>query len=509
MQHVMHSMKCMSARPRRRASLRRFGMPLALTVIGYAAAPSFAQTLPQGGNVVGGAGTITQTNANQLTINQASPNLAIDWQSFSIGANNIVRFVQPSTSAVALNRVLNGDPSQIYGQIQANGRVVIMSPNGIVFGPNSRVDVNALVATTANISTLDFMAGKLLFDQASSDANARVVNKGVISVAQGGFAVLAAAGVSNEGQIIANGGTVVLGGTKTFAIDFHGDGLLKFAATGLVDQKPAGADALVENSGSIEANGGRVLLTARAARSVLDNVINTTGIVVATTASLVNGEIVIDGGDSGIVSVKGTLDASGKNAGESGGTVKVLGEKVALRADARIDASGDVGGGTVLVGGNYQGKGPEANAQYLYMDARAVIDASAVNVGDGGKVILWADLTTRFDGLISARGGALGGNGGFVETSGKIVLRVGRDGKVDAGATSGRVGTWLLDPNNITIVAGAPPRCEYDRRRYAAGFELHIARRRRHRLRKYDQRRVLDRQRYGHDRLGRLEQRRR
>jgi filamentous hemagglutinin family protein len=170
----------------RRRPAARFGWPLALAV-GFAA-PGFAQTLPQGGNVVGGSGTIQQTAPNQLTINQATQKLAIDWQSFSVGTNDIVRFVQPSTSAVALNRVLNGDPSRIYGQIQANGQVVIMSPNGIVFGPNARVDVNALVATTANIATLDFMAGKLLFDQASSDANARVVNQGVISVAQGGFA---------------------------------------------------------------------------------------------------------------------------------------------------------------------------------------------------------------------------------------------------------------------------------------------------------------------------------
>jgi filamentous hemagglutinin family protein len=431
---------------RRRAAMR-MGWPLALAV-GFSV-PGFAQTLPQGGNVVGGSGTITQTAPNQLTINQATQNLAIDWQSFSIGPNNIVRFVQPSTSAVALNRVLNGDPSQIYGQIQANGQVVIMSPNGIVFGPSSRIDVNALVATTANISTLDFMAGKLLFDQASSDANARVVNQGIISVAQGGFAVLAAANVSNQGQIIANGGTVVLGGTKTFAIDFHGDGLLKFAATGVVDQKPVGADALVENSGSIEANGGRVLLTARAARSVLDNVINTTGIVVAKTASLVNGEIVIDGGDSGIVRVAGTLDASGAAAGEAGGTVKVLGEKVGLFENARIDASGNAGGGTVLVGGNYQGKGPEANAQYLYMDARAVIDASSAS-GDGGRVILWSDLATRNAGHINVSGAR---NGGFVEVSSKGFLDF--RGTVNLRGLAGRGGELLLDPTDITITNAA------------------------------------------------------
>jgi len=408
-----------------------------------------AQTLPQGGVVVGGAGTIQQTAPNQLTINQATQNLAINWNSFSVGAADIVRFVQPSTSSVALNRVLNGDPSQIYGQIQANGQVVIMSPNGIVFGPNSRVDVNALVATTANIATADFMAGKLLFDQASSDANARVVNKGVISVAQGGFAVLAAAGVSNEGRILATGGTVVLGGTKTFAIDFHGDGLLKFAATGTVDQKPAGADALVENAGSIEANGGRVLMTARAARSVLDNVINTTGIVVAHSAQLVNGEIVIDGGDAGIVSVDGTLDASGAASGERGGTVKVLGEKVGLFAAARIDASGDAGGGTVLVGGNYQGKGPEANAQYLYMDARAVIDASSVS-GNGGRVILWSDLATRNAGHINVSGGR---DGGFVEVSSKGYLDF--RGTVNLRGLSGRAGELLLDPTDITITNAA------------------------------------------------------
>jgi len=413
------------------------------------AGPALAQTLPQGGNVVGGSGTIQQTAANQLTITQATQNLAINWNSFSIGAANVVRFVQPNTSAVALNRVLNGDPSQIYGQIQANGQVVIMSPNGIVFGPNSRVDVNALVATTANISTADFMAGKLLFDQASSDANARVVNQGVITVAQGGFAVLAAAGVANEGRILANGGTVVLGGTKTFAIDFHGDGLLKFAATGTVDQKPAGADALVENAGSIEANGGRVLMTARAARSVLDNVINTSGIVVAKSAQLVNGEIVIDGGDAGIVHVAGTLDASGAAAGERGGTVKVLGEKVGLFENARIDASGDAGGGTVLVGGNYQGNGPEANAQYLYMDARAVIDASSA-AGDGGRVILWSDLATRNAGHIDV-GGAR--DGGFVEVSSKGFLDF--RGTVNLRGLAGRAGNLLLDPTDITITSGA------------------------------------------------------
>ncbi len=437
-----------------RARLRRFGWPLALVLGSGLSGPAFAQTLPQGGTVVGGSGTIQYTNPNLLTINQASDHLAIDWQSFSVGAGQTVRFVQPSSSALALNRVIGADPSQIFGQIQANGRVILLNPNGIHFGPSSHVDVNALIATTAGIRTADFMAGSLRFDQASANADARVVNEGLVSVAQGGFAVLAAAAVQNTGRIVANGGTVVLAGTPTFAVDFHGDGLLNFAATGLVDRAPAGAAALVDNSGTVEAPGGRVLLTARAARDVLDNVINTSGIVVATTAQMVNGEIVIDGGDNGVVNVSGTLDASGRGAGETGGSVKVLGEKVALLADSRIDATGDRGGGTVLVGGNYQGRGPEPNARMVYMDARAVIDASAGAQGDGGRVILWADETTRFDGTILARAGAAGGDGGFVETSGKIVLGVGLLARVDASAPAGANGSWLLDPNNISIVAG-------------------------------------------------------
>ncbi|MFN7611607.1 MAG: filamentous hemagglutinin N-terminal domain-containing protein, partial [bacterium] len=291
---------------------------------------ALAQTLPQGGTVVGGSGTIQQTSSTQLTINQASQNLSIDWQSFSVGAGHIVRFNQPNSSALALNRVIGPDPSQIFGQIQANGRVVIMNPAGIFFGPSAMVDVNALVATTARTSQADFLAGTLNFSLAAGDPNARVVNEGAINVAQGGFAVLAAAAVRNTGTVIAQGGTVVLAGTPTFALDFHGDGLLKFAATGVVTQAPNGAAALVENTGTVSANGGRVLMTARAARDVINNVINTTGIVEARSARLENGEIVIDGRETGLVSVIRLGSASGYGADARGGNVTVLGEKVGL-----------------------------------------------------------------------------------------------------------------------------------------------------------------------------------
>ncbi len=439
---------------RRRARwgrFRRWGLGAAALGLPFAVLPTDpakAQALPTGGNVVGGSGTISQTGANQLTINQNSSTLSIDWQSFSVGAGNIVRFIQPDSSSLALNRVIGPDPSMIFGSIQANGRVVIMNPAGIYFGPTAMVDVNGLVATTSRMNQADFLAGNLNFSIAG-DVNARVINEGFVNVALGGFAVLSAAAVENKGTIVAQGGTVVLAGTPTFTLDFFGDGLLKFASTGTVNQAPTGANALVENSGTIQADGGRVLMTARAARDVINNVINVTGIVEARSARVENGEIVIDGGENGIVSVNATLDVSGQAADAKGGTIKVLGEKVGLFENARLDASGDAGGGTVLVGGNYQGKGPEANAKMVYMDARAVIDASSA-LADGGRVILWSDEATRNAGHIDVSGAV---NGGFIEVSSKGFLDF--RGTVGLRGATGTAGTLLLDPTDITISGSA------------------------------------------------------
>ena len=441
---------------RRRARwgrFRRWGLGAAALGLPFAVLPTDpakAQALPTGGNVVGGSGTISQTSANQLTINQNSSTLSIDWQSFSVGAGNIVRFIQPDSSSLALNRVIGPDPSMIFGSIQANGRVVIMNPAGIYFGPSSMVDVNGLVATTSRMNQADFLAGNLNFSIAG-DVNARVINEGFVNVAQGGFAVLSAAAVENKGTIVAQGGTVVLAGTPTFTLDFFGDGLLKFASTGTVTQAPTGANALVDNSGTVQANGGRVLMTARAARDVINNVINVTGIVEARSARIENGEIVIDGGENGTTVVAGRLDVSGNEADAKGGNVTVLGGRVELAAGADIRASGEAGGGTVLAGGGQHGQGTEYNARTLYMDAAAVIDASATLNGNGGKVVLWADDTARMEGTITARGGTIAGDGGFVETSGKNKITFGNSVAVDTRAFNGRDGMLLIDPTDFTV----------------------------------------------------------
>src|SRR5207302_4563489 len=132
-----------------------------------------------------------------------------------------------------------------------------------------------------------------------------------------------------------------------------------------------------------------------------------------------NGEIVLDGGSAGVVSNTGTLTASGADAGTTGGTVKVLGDKVGLFNGTRIDASGDAGGGTVLIGGNFHGAGPEQNASQTIVAQDATINADAVTTGNGGNVAVWSNDGTQFFGSVSARGGAQRGDGGFVEVSGE------------------------------------------------------------------------------------------
>ena len=132
--------------------------------------------------------------------------------------------------------------------------------------------------------------------------------------------------------------------------------------------------------------------------------------------------------------------------------MNVLGTKVGLLG-ANINASGTQGGGTVRIGGEYKGEGPLPNADVTLISGDSTIGANALSQGDGGRIIVWSDQTTRAYANISARGGASSGNGGFVETSSGGFLDV--TNAPDVAAPNGLGGTWLIDPRNITIVAGA------------------------------------------------------
>lgn len=422
-----------------------------LSAFSFAACDAQAQLT--GGQVVAGQAAISNPTATSTLIRQSTPKAIINWTSFSIPKGSSVAFQQPSASAIALNRVTGGSISQIYGSLTANGQVWLSNPNGIVLGPGAQVSAAGVLLSTMGIHDQDFLSGNYNFG-IPGNPGAAILNQGRI-IAADGTVILAAEQVQNSGVIEADLGTVVLAGAKTLTVDFAGDDLLKFAVpTSAVDTVAPGAQALVSNSGTIAAPGGRVLLTAAAAKGVLDNVINTSGIVEATSVASVNGKIVLTA-SGGAAEVSGTLDASGKGAGQAGGTIDVLGDAVRVASGAKLDAAGDAGGGTVLVGGNFHGAGPEQNAQTTIVEAGSLIDASALTDGNGGQVAVWSDGSTFFAGDIFARGGAQGGNGGSVETSGHQTLSIGDGAVVDTRAPRGTSGSWLLDPVEIDIVTGS------------------------------------------------------
>ncbi len=423
------------------------GALAALLVTASVTQPALAN--PQGGKVVSGQATIAPTSPTRLDIRQTSDKAIIEWRDFSIGANEHTHFQQPSAASVALNRVIEANPSHILGKLTANGQVWLVNPHGIHFGTQATVDVAGLVATTHDIANEDFMAGRYVF-RAGDTVLGSVVNEGTITAAEAGLVGLVAPHVVNRGIITARLGEVTLASGKEFVVDLYGDQMINLALDRPIDEAVVdGETALVENEGAIFADGGYVQLTAAAARGIVDNLVDTSGVIQARSVEQRDGEIVLMGGEAGIVTASGTLDASGAEDGATGGTVRISGEKVGLMAGARVDVSGKAGGGTALVGTTDGQRG--GAAQVTYIDAAATITADATDAGDGGRIIVWSDDTTRSAGTLTARGGANGGDGGFIETSGKLSLEV--RGVPDASAPKGKAGTWLLDPTDVEISA--------------------------------------------------------
>lgn len=402
--------------------------------------------LPADGLVSQGNATITSPGAGSLTITQTSPTTTIQWQSFSIGVGESVRFVQPSSSSVALNRVLGSDPSHILGQLSANGQVFLVNPHGVLFAPGASVSVGGLVASSLGIADADFQAGRYRFD---GSTGGEVRNQGNIQSQDGGYVALLGSTVVNEGRIGSHRGSVALAAGGAMTLDFSGDGLLKVA----VDR--ATLNALASNGGVIQADGGVVWMSASARDALLTTVVNQTGVVQANSVGLRNGRIVLDGGESGVVSVSGTLQAAGTAANSTGGSIVVSGDKIALTDGAYLNASGDSAGGSIAVGGGWQGQDPSIrHATGVYIAKGATLDASAMRQGDGGTIVAWSDVqtpgaSTRVYGTLRARGGALSGNGGRIETSGHW-LDV-RGLLIDAAAPQGLGGLWLLDPEDLTV----------------------------------------------------------
>ncbi len=398
-----------------------------------------AQTieLPSGGQVVAGSATIG-TGPSQVTVDQTSSHAIVDWRSFSVGAGGTVAF--NNGSGATLNRVTGGDLSTIAGQITSTGSVYLINPSGIVIDSGGKVLTGgSFVASTRMMDAASFLSG--------GDAN---------------FDGTSAGGIDNKGSITAGGDVVLIGKMVVNSGTINADGTAGLiAADHIVLHAPSAnqrvtvdyGDGDVTNSGTISAASAEL---KAASGNVFALAGNSGGIISVVGTATQPGRIWL--GASGNVTLSGVLAA--KNADGSGGAVTVTGTKVTLADGALVDVSGS-SGGTALLGGDYQGGNGDrrfgyetvAAATELLFARGATIRADATGVGNGGNVVLWSERSTEALGTITARGGAEGGDGGFVETSGHLYLDF--QGNVSTTAAKGRTGTLLLDPTDITISAAA------------------------------------------------------
>jgi filamentous hemagglutinin family protein len=413
---------------------------------------------PEGGQVVRGTADITREG--DRTIIRASDRTILNFRSFDIGARETVQFVQPNANARVLSRIESAAPTRIDGSLLANGRVYIVNPAGVVFGRDATVNVAGLFAAAGAMSDADFLRG---VDKVTG-LSGPVRNEGRIDASR---VVLAGKSVANAGAIVAPQGSIVMAAGQEVVIASRND-TMHVRVSGGAD---VGADgAAVSNTGSVEARRGRVVMAAG----------DTFGLAINTTGSVRAKDVRIEGQGAGRVVASGTIDASDQREVRSsggvaivrgtsaaargpsvaaptttaGGSVTITGETVGV-IGASIDASGASGGGSVRVGGDVRGQGDLRRAEVAFVDATSTIRADATDAGRGGSVVVWADDTTRSGGAISARGGANGGDGGFIETSAKKHLAV--DGKaIDASASKGDAGLWLLDPRNVLINNAGP-----------------------------------------------------
>ncbi|WP_322087685.1 filamentous hemagglutinin N-terminal domain-containing protein [Burkholderia sp. BCC1999] len=313
-------------RRRGKASTRTRRMLAVACVAG--GAMSAAHALPVGENVVSGSADIQRyDNGRQMSINQHSDKLLTEWSSFNVDAGQRVRFNQPSASSIALNRVVGQQGSTIHGSIDANGRVFLVNPNGILFGGGSQVNVGGLVASTLDIKNADFAAGHYRF---SGTSIGNIQNSGNLVAAEGGAIALLGAQVANRGVVEAQMGTVALAAGDAVTLNFDGSKLLNLQ----VDERAV--DALVSNERLLKADGGQVLMSARTANALLQTVVNNQGAIEARTLRNSAGRISLDGHDAGTVNVAGTLNASATTPG-IGGTIDTRGADVKVALGTTVD----------------------------------------------------------------------------------------------------------------------------------------------------------------------------
>jgi filamentous hemagglutinin family protein len=419
--------------------------------------PVWAQSITPAND---GTGTIVEQTGNQIDINGGTisgdgATLFHGFREFGLSAGEIANFNATPEIQNILGRVTGGNASYINGLLQVSGsnaNLFLLNPAGILFGSDFNLNLSgSFTATTAD--GISFGTG--LFEAVGSpdyaalvgnptglvfagETPAGLVNAGNITVAPGQTLRLIGGQVINTGTLSAPGGDITIAAVP-------GESFVRISQPGTV----LGLE--LQTLGSVPTAPGNAVLTPLDLPALLTGspVANASGVVVNAdgTVSLTGSTVTIPN-QPGVVIASGVIDASGASTTPVGGRVDVLGETVGVLG-AAVDVSGEAGGGQLRVGGDYLGQGPVPNADVTVVDEASTINADATGNGDGGRVIVWSDVTSRIAGAITARGGLLGGDGGFVETSSAGFLDV--DGAPDASAFVGSGGTWLIDPEDVVI----------------------------------------------------------
>ncbi|MBN6110363.1 GLUG motif-containing protein [Xanthomonas bonasiae] len=405
------------------------------------AAPAHASGLP---SLSSATGASVSQHGSTLTIDQNAAKAVLNWNSFNIGKDASVVFAQPSSSAVALNLIdASHGASAIDGSLRANGNVFLINSAGILFGRHAQVNVGGLVASSLGLADDDgdgYLLGR------GDAAAASVINHGRITAADGGSVNLVGNHVANSGTISANGGAIRLLSADQVQVTMDAAGAIGLQLLAASTQAASGTGAAVENSGTLTAGGGQILLQA-ASTGLSELLVNNTGALEASAIDTSGGSIrlVANGGD---VASSGSIDVSGSR----GGSVQVLSD-AGVTVSGRIDARGTDAGGSIRIGGGYQGGENLLQASSATVGSGSVLDASATAHGDGGSIVVWSNGDTAVHGSLRANA-AGSGDGGSIETSGHHVdfggIAVGAKAAGNGGA-----GTWLVDPEDLTVDSAA------------------------------------------------------
>jgi len=387
---------------------------------------------PSGASVVAGTAAITQ-NGNTLNIANSNGTI-INWQSFSIGAGEVTRFLQPSAASAVLNRVVGGNLSTIYGTLQSNGQVFLINPSGVLIGAGGIVNTAGFVASTLDVSDAAFSqyasgSGQLQF---LGNSNASVQNLGTIYSRDGNIFLIAQQ-VDNGGLLSAPRGTVGLYASSEVELTTGQPdvGSVLVSASAL----PAGTLATgVTNSGLVKA----VQAELKATGNMYALAVNNTGAIKATGATVGQNGVVHFTAIGGTVRNSGTITA--RNGNGTGGTVAV--QAASIVDSGTIDANGANGGGRIDLDAT----------QNLNIASTGLLTANATLDGNGGTVnVISSGGLTDFEGTIEATGTGEGSIGGNAEVSGEVLDA---PGLVDLRGPAGD-GNLLFDPGSITIDAGS------------------------------------------------------